>query len=470
MSSIAEPAGYLIYLIAWVITVSVIFILNWKSDYENSGLTIIYIVSLALIHWFSPLFYILPWKESVFKEWTLYGLREATYAVICFGVGNLILAPFFIKLFRQTKTGGINTGNDGMNESVDWSASKVPLVYFLFAVIVYYLFSFRDVMLPTITALIASTEEMIVVAICFMCWQAYCRRDQKTLNKWMYGSLLFPIFSIILRGFMGYGMRMTTVVILFATRFKHPRYKILILYTILVYLSVSFYITYMRDRNELRDVVWGGASLGKRVETLSKTLSEPEWFDFADSDHLQYIDERLNQNILVGASVFYLNEGYTSYAGGRTIGHSFLAIFPRILWPGKFLYAGSGRIVSEYTGIKFAKGTSVGVGQVMELYINFGRLGVIFGFIILGILMRIFDLVCSHYLTRGRFHKFALWFLPALAFTHVGGSFVEMTAAAAAGIALVSLVKKLQPERYQISLTFIFLVLLLYLIRIIFFS
>ena len=468
MSQITEPANYLIYLIAWVITVVLIFVLNWKNDYENSGLTIIYIVSLALIHWFSPLFYLLPWKESAIKELSLYGLREATYAVICFGLGNLILGPFFIKLFKQTKT-SVDTADYSMNEGVDWSVSKIPLVYFFFAVIVYYIFSFKQFRFPTVSALIASTEELIVVAICFICWQAYCRRDRKTLNKWMYASLLFPIFTILLRGFMGFGVRMTSVVILFATRFIRPRYKILIFYTILVYLVVSFYITYMRDRTELRNVVWGGASLGKRVATLSETLSEPEWFDFADSDHLQYIDERLNQNILVGASVFYLNEGYTSYAGGETIVHSMLAIIPRILWPEKFIYAGSGQIVTKYTGIKFAKHTSVGVGQIMELYINFGRLGIIIGFLILGICMRIFDLVCSHYLTRGRFHKFALWFLPGLAFTNVGGSFVEITATAAAGVALISLIKKLQPERHQISLTFVFIIALLYLIRIIFF-
>ncbi len=45
---------------------------------------------------------------------------------------------------------------------------------------------------------------------------------------------------------------------------------------------------------------------------------------------------------------------------------------PRALWPNKPVVGGSGDLVSTYTGIRFADGTSVGIGQVLESFVNFG--------------------------------------------------------------------------------------------------
>ena len=45
---------------------------------------------------------------------------------------------------------------------------------------------------------------------------------------------------------------------------------------------------------------------------------------------------------------------------------------------------GGGTIVQDFTGIEFADGTSVGAGQVLEFYVNFGTWGVIGGFLLFG--------------------------------------------------------------------------------------
>ena len=60
---------------------------------------------------------------------------------------------------------------------------------------------------------------------------------------------------------------------------------------------------------------------------------------------------------------------------------------PRALWPDKPAVGGGGSLVSEYTGIPFGEGTSVGAGQVLELYVNFGIPGVLAGFTGLGFLL-----------------------------------------------------------------------------------
>ena len=64
---------------------------------------------------------------------------------------------------------------------------------------------------------------------------------------------------------------------------------------------------------------------------------------------------------------------------------------PRILWPEKPVSAGSPAIVSEMTGLHLSPTTSFGVGNVMELQINFGIPGVVLGFFGLGWLLGMLD-------------------------------------------------------------------------------
>ena len=61
-----------------------------------------------------------------------------------------------------------------------------------------------------------------------------------------------------------------------------------------------------------------------------------------------------------------------------------MGLVPRALWPDKPAVGGGGSLVTEYTGIPFEEGTSVGAGQVLEFYVNFGIPGVLAGFAGLG--------------------------------------------------------------------------------------
>jgi mannose/fructose/N-acetylgalactosamine-specific phosphotransferase system component IIC len=116
---------------------------------------------------------------------------------------------------------------------------------------------------------------------------------------------------------------------------------------------------------------------------------------------------------------------------------------PRALWPNKPVVGGSGDIVSQYTGIRFAYGTSVGVGQVLELHVNFGTAGVVLGFIVIGLLVTLVDRRASRYLAEGNISAFGLWYMPGLSLLQVGGSIAEVTATAAASAVLMVVVNKL---------------------------
>jgi hypothetical protein len=73
------------------------------------------------------------------------------------------------------------------------------------------------------------------------------------------------------------------------------------------------------------------------------------------------------------------------FALGSTLFEVFIAIIPRALWPDKPFELGGSAFVTKYTGIAFGENTSVAMGYLFELYINFGTWGVFLGMFLLGI-------------------------------------------------------------------------------------
>ena len=266
-------------------------------------------------------------------------------------------------------------------------------------------------------------------------------------------SLFFPVITVLVHGFLGFGTTMTMVILFFIVRFFKMSLKTLIVGFILTYLGLSVYLSYMRDRGVIRSSVWTGATFVERIYAARNIVLQPEWFNPVNLSHLEVIDSRLNQNVLVGAAVENLSTGRVEFSYGKSITDSFFALIPRIFWREKFLLAGASNIVSQYTGIEFMADTSVGVGQVMEFYINFGRLGVILGFSILGVLIAFIDRKAGYYLSKGEIYKFVIWFLPGLAILMGGASLTEITASAGANIVVARLVT----SRYS-NLLYIFLV------------
>jgi hypothetical protein len=199
------------------------------------------------------------------------------------------------------------------------------------------------------------------------------------------------------------------------------------------------YVTYMRDRTAIREVVWSADTIEKRVGRLWDTVTAGEWFDLSDTKQLDRIAERLNQNFLVGAAVHYLDARFAKFAEGETFWMALVALVPRAFWPDKPAVAGSGQLVSTYTGISYPEGTSVGIGHVMECYVNFGTVGVIVGFLIIGMLVVGVDIAAADALRHGDLRRFLLWYLPGLSLLQLGGALSEVTATAAASILVVLL-------------------------------
>jgi hypothetical protein len=252
---------------------------------------------------------------------------------------------------------------------------------------------------------------------------------------------VLPFTTLITAGMLGYGAIAVLTILIFVSSFLRSPVRVILAGALIVYLGLSVFVSYMRDRTDIRATVWGEQSFEDRFDKISKTVTTFEWFDPGNFEHLQRIDGRLNQNFLVGAAVYQLGQTQ-NFARGDTLWDALMALIPRAIWPEKPITAGSGNLVSRYTGIDFAEGTSIGVGQVMEFYLNFGTPGVIVGFIIMGVLVTAFDWQAAERLARNDLHGFVLWFLPGIALLQVGGQLVEITASAAASLIVALLVNR----------------------------
>src|SRR5262249_17381055 len=157
--------------------------------------------------------------------------------------------------------------------------------------------------------------------------------------------------TLVSAGFLGYGAVALLVVVAFLVSLTGMGPRGMIVAVLCTYLGLSVYVTYMRDRAEIRDVVWTGGDVTARVQTMENMVTRFEWFNPYDPAHLDRIDGRLNQNTLVGAAVDYIGSNPQSYARGATLAEALLALIPRIIWPDKPVAAGSGTWVSDYTGI-----------------------------------------------------------------------------------------------------------------------
>jgi len=184
-------------------------------------------------------------------------------------------------------------------------------------------------------------------------------------------------------------------------------------------------------------------SYSDRINAFGEMVGNFEWIDWHNEQHLVSIDDRLNQNFLVGAAKVNLLLGAVPFARGKTLWEAVLALVPRIFWPGKTVRSGSPDIVEDFTGIPFEEGTSIGVGQVMEFYINFGRIGVLVGFFVIGLVVRIMDGMAAQFLYCQDWRGFTTWFLPGLGFLQTGGSLVEVSGTVAASLVLVIGLNKL---------------------------
>jgi hypothetical protein len=102
------------------------------------------------------------------------------------------------------------------------------------------------------------------------------------------------------------------------------------------------------------------------------------------------------------------------------------ALIPRVIWPDKPTVGGGQDWVSQFTGITFDESTSIGIGQVLELYMNFGISGIIVGFAVLGFILMRLDQGIMGALAMRHMHRVIKLTMPGLALLAPMGSAMEV--------------------------------------------
>jgi len=425
-------------LLIWLGVLALLVFVRLRWNMPGTGLTLAYLLNLSLIHLVGAAIYVLPAFQDHDPRLTEMGFEQSLYGVVAFAAGGLILTPLLAYKGILPRAKG--------NRQPD---PRLPKAYVACGVLFYLLSATFLGRLPTARAIVSTGQQLVVAGLALCCWKAWREHSAKTLIAWLAISLLLPFTTLITSGFLGYGAVAVLTIFIFVSSFVRSPGRVILAGTLVIYLGLSVFVSYMRDREDIRATVWGGQSFSDRLDKISKTVTTFEWFDPADWDHLKRIDARLNQNFLVGAAVYQLGQTQ-DYARGETLWDALLALIPRALWPDKPIEAGSGNLASRYTGVDFAEGTSVGVGQVLEFYLNFGTLGVIVGFIVMGVVVTSLDWQAAERLARSDLHGFVLWFLPGIALLQVGGQLVEVTASAAASLIVAFLVNRYLDFRHPV--------------------
>jgi hypothetical protein len=300
---------------------------------------------------------------------------------------------------------------------------------------------------PLAGAVLSNGLSLAVSGCCILWWAAY--RAGRWRSAWLWACLFlaFPVLTVLLGGFLGFGVSALLMGGPFLATYTRPRWVVLVGGAALCFLGLSLYIAYMGARNHIRAAVWGGAPMGERVEATVDGLEENwSWFDLGSDKQLATISSRLNQNTLVGIADRNIEERRVHLVWGETLYGAVIALVPRALWPDKPAYAGSGDLVTRFTGVHFAAGTSVGIGHVMELYVNFGVGGLVAGFGVIGFCLAFVDARAGKWLAAGNVNRFLFYFVPGQALLMVGGTFAEILPCAVGGLILcIGLTQYLHP-------------------------
>jgi hypothetical protein len=414
-------------LVWFVVVLATVIALSWFV-YPSTGLSMGYLISLGFIHFWGGLIHAFSWYHGGEADFTQLGFDQFAWATTGFALGNCAFAPI------------INKRLPAKNPRP--STSGLATVMVILGIILYGFLRVALSNVPSIGALAGCGGSLFIAGICLFGWQALQQRNYFRVGLILFSLSFLPFFTIVSAGFLGYGAAAALVVVAFLSCQLPHRILSFIILSVTIYFGFCTFMTYMRDRSDIRDEMWDeDSTFSQRFDRIKKTFTNFERVDFSDQDQLERIEGRLNQNDLVGRSVHMLELGEVNFAEGETFRQAAISIVPRIFWPSKPVTAGSPDVVSYFTGVPFAAGTSVGVGQVMEGYINFGTTGVVTLFVIFGTALGVIDARAARKLRAGDTLAFMVWFVPGIALLQPGGSLVDVGATTAASIVLVQLLK-----------------------------
>jgi hypothetical protein len=287
-------------------------------------------------------------------------------------------------------------------------------------------------LVPSLTAVSTAMGGLLILGLWSLLYSAVTgKTSRRTLIFAMVP--LLPFATLVSGGFIGYGTVWALSVVAFYFCVVRRRVWFYILTPPVVFLGLSLFVTYAEQREEIRDLIWyQNSGVIQRLDRISKLVTDFQFLDLSNESHVGALDDRLNQNYLVGLGVWRHQRGDSELQYGATL--PLWALIPRVIWPDKPAVGGGGALVTQFTGQKFEEGTSVGAGQVLEFYMNFGMPGVLAGFAVFGFILMRLDQRMMRAFAMGNTTGVTQTALPGLAMLMPLGNLIEILVAVASAI------------------------------------
>ena len=298
---------------------------HWRRNQAGSGLLVGYVLTEGLLYLTGASMFVFPSADLFMsRDVVLDGFRQCVYGTAAFAVGSIVFAHLFspsgLGLETERKSESRGTARDaGTSSTLSSSRQKtVAHIYLGVGILSYPLLASFIGRLPSVKAVVSMSQYLVLVGLCLLCWIAWKRENRGRLWVLLALALLFPVVTMLTRGFAGYGIRAFLIIAAFVATFYRPRWHMVALGTVLVYGGLSLYIGYMSQRGELRDAVWGSSGYGARWEQVDDIASKAEWFTPTDPTHVGPVVGRLNLSYHVGIATNYVGAN-RDYAGGDAL-------------------------------------------------------------------------------------------------------------------------------------------------------
>jgi hypothetical protein len=145
-------------------------------------------------------------------------------------------------------------------------------------------------------------------------------------------------------------------------------------------------------KSEWRQTLYEGQAGQATTEQLANLLARAQ--ASAKNTNYTLASEALSARMSSGVGYFSLVlsnlEQGMPHANGQLTSRALQNVPPRLLFPNKGVLGSDSEIVERYAGIRVAgaeEGTSIGLGFIPELFIDFGLLGAIIGCLVLGAML-----------------------------------------------------------------------------------
>lgn len=413
-------------LLIWVALFTGLMLLAVDKRHREGALTLAYFFSLSIIHVPGVLAYLNPdlrggaEATKVGFEVTLFGMA----AFIGGAIAARIVARRYMHLNVSTKHTEVAKGD--MLDRLGWRVLIIGgISYFVLLPV--------SAILPSLTAVISALGMLLIFGVWILLYAASLVHDVRQTMLLLAMLPLLPLATLVTGGFIGYGTSWALSILAFYYVIAKHRVWFYLAIPPLLFIGLSLFVTYFQQRDALRDVIWyRNTSFLQRLEKSSELVTKFEFLDLGNYKHVNALNDRLNQNGLIGRGVIRHREGLTKLSYGATI--PWWALIPRALWPDKPPVGGGGDLVTRFTGIRFATGTSVGAGQVLEFYMNFGMPGVLIGFAVLGFVLMRLDQGIMRALANCRVPDVLSRALPGFALLAPGGNLLEIAVAVLSAI------------------------------------